>query len=77
MKSPLNNSKSKHFYEVVFHYGDTGFEENLTGEIFASKKEAERVASNCDKHIDCEGYDLGDYYYVREVERWKSYEQNH
>jgi len=54
-------------YEVMFHYGDTGFEENLTGDVFTDKREAEHVARNCDKHIDSEGYELGDYYYVKEV----------
>ena len=54
-------------YEVMFHYGDTGFEENLTGDVFTDKRVAERVARNCDKHIDSEGYELGDYYYVKEV----------
>ena len=53
-------------FEVIFHYGDTGFEENLTGDTFASKAEAEAAASRSNKHIDSEGYDLGDYYYVKE-----------
>lgn len=54
-------------YEVMYHYGDTGFEENLTGEIFTSKKQADKVCRNSDKHINCEDYELGDYYFVKEI----------
>ncbi len=53
-------------FEVIFHYGDTGFEENLTGDTFANKAEAEAAASRSNKHIDSEGYELGDYYFVKE-----------
>lgn len=54
-------------YEVIFHYGDTGFEENLTGEIFNSESEAQIRVNSCNKHISCEDYELGDYYYARKI----------
>lgn len=55
-------------YEVMYHYGDTGFEENLTGDIFDSKEDAEYACRMSDKHIDSEAYELGDYYFVKEVQ---------
>jgi len=52
-------------FEVIFHYGDTGFEENLTEETYDTYDEAERRARACNKHIDCDDYENGDYYYVK------------
>ena len=54
-------------YGVYYHYGDTGFEENLTGEIYTNRADAERAARISDKHIDSESYELGDYYFVKEI----------
>ncbi len=54
-------------YEILYHYGDTGFEENLSGEVFTDLELAKRRARQLDDHIDVEDYELGDYYYVKEV----------
>ena len=54
-------------YEVILHYGDSGFEENISGEIYHSFREASYIARKNNEFMGCDDYENGDYYFVKEV----------
>jgi hypothetical protein len=54
-------------FGVYYHYGDTGEDELM--EVYDTMAEAEAHARNSDKHVDSENYELGDYYFAKEIQQ--------